>query len=144
MPVWVSWLNVSPRQDGFPSGYPSSGRHSIRIPTLAWHICILYARCSFSVAIGQVMVTRPPYKIDIGVQYRFPTIRLGAVRFMCSTFNLNSWKGTQQKWIDTRNSGEFGTLVKLWIVMDPCRNTNYTCIIFIEDKTHFQIKLINH
>ena len=27
MPVWVSWCNVS--------------RHSIRIPTLAWHICFI-------------------------------------------------------------------------------------------------------
>ena len=28
---------------------------------------LLYAYCSFSAVIGQIMVTWPPYKIDIGV-----------------------------------------------------------------------------
>ena len=31
MSVWVTWWNVSQRE----------GRHSIRIPTLAWHICFI-------------------------------------------------------------------------------------------------------
>ena len=47
MPVWVSWWNVSQREDSFPRGrsprenHPHEGRHSIRIPTLAWHICFI-------------------------------------------------------------------------------------------------------
>ena len=47
MPVWVSWWNVSQREDGFFRGrsprenHPPEGRHSIRIPTLAWHICFI-------------------------------------------------------------------------------------------------------
>ena len=38
MPVWVSWWNVSPTEDG---NHPPEGRHSIRIHTLAWHICFI-------------------------------------------------------------------------------------------------------
>ena len=45
MPVWVSRWNVSPREDGFPGSprenHPPEGRHSITIPTLAWHICFI-------------------------------------------------------------------------------------------------------
>ena len=50
-----------------------------------------YAYCSFSAVIGLIMVTWPPYKIDIGVQYYFPTFIPGAVRFLCSILNLNTW-----------------------------------------------------
>ena len=61
--------------------------------------------------IGQIMVTWPPYKIDIGVQYYFPTFRLRAVKVLiCSILNLNFWKGTQQKWVETKNSDEYGLL----------------------------------
>ena len=31
------------------------------------YIDLLYAYCPFSAVIGQIMVTWPPYKIDIGV-----------------------------------------------------------------------------
>ena len=46
MPVWVSWWNVSQREDVFPGrspseNHPPEGRHSIRIPTLAWYICFI-------------------------------------------------------------------------------------------------------
>ena len=80
---------------------------------------LLYAYCSFSAVIGQIMVTWPPYKSDIGVQYHFPTLWLRAVRFMCSgmcsILNFNSWKVSQQMWIETSNSEECGLLVKSWL-----------------------------
>ena len=78
------------------------------------YIYLLYAYCSFSAVIGQIMVTWPPYKSDIGVQYYFPTLKLRDVRFMCSILNFTSWKGTQQNWIEIRSSEEFGLLVKSW------------------------------
>ena len=40
---------------------------------------------------------------------------LRAVKFMCSILNFNSWKGSQQKRIETRSSEEFGLLVKSWL-----------------------------
>ena len=89
------------------------------------HICIsLYAYCLFSAVIGQIMVTWPPYKSDIGVQYHFPTLWLRAVKFMCSILNFNSWKGSQQKWIETRNSEEFGPSIP-----PPCEQISI-CRIF--------------
>ena len=42
---WFS-LGLRPR-----TNHPTSGRHSIRIPTLAWHICILFLCCPRSVGI---------------------------------------------------------------------------------------------
>ena len=39
---WFS-LGLRPREN-----HPPSGRHSIRIPTLAWHICIMTRPKSFS------------------------------------------------------------------------------------------------
>ena len=81
---------------------------------LTVYIHWLYTYCSFSAVIGHIMVSWPPYKSDIGVQYHVPTLWPRAVRFMCSILNFNSWKGIQQKWINTRNSEEFGLLVKSW------------------------------
>ena len=38
----------------------------------------------------------------------------------------------------TRNKEELGLLVRSWLGTDPCKITYY--VIFIEDKTHIQIK----
>ena len=95
--------------------WPNINVYRLRMNKWYWSMILLYAYCSFSAVIGQIMVTWPPYKSDIGVQYHFPTLWLRAFRFMCSILNFNYWKGSQQKWIETRNSEEFGLLVKSWL-----------------------------
>ena len=56
---------------GFPSGsalgehHPPSGRHSIRIPTLAWHICILDSHTCQLI----LLIFINSYKVKIHVSY---------------------------------------------------------------------------
>ena len=103
------------------------------------YLFLLYAHCSFSAVIGQIMVTWPPYEIDIRVQYYFPTFRLRAVRFMCSILNLISWKRnpTEVNWDKELRRVTIGLRLKSRLGLDYCKNTNY--IIFTEDKKHFKI-----
>ena len=99
------------------------------------YIYLLYAYSSFSAVIGQIMITWPPYEINIGVQYHFPT--------SCQVHVLNS----QLELLIKRNPTEMNWYKELRRVWASCKilirkNTNY--ITFIKDKTHFQIKWINH
>ena len=48
-------------------------------------LLLVYAYCLFSAVIGQIMVTWPPYKSNIGVQYHFPTLTQS-----CQVHVLNS------------------------------------------------------
>ena len=42
MPVWVTGWNVSPREDGFPSGSALGETfYHVTHTALAWHICII-------------------------------------------------------------------------------------------------------
>ena len=61
---------------------------------------LLYAYCSFSAVIGQIMVTWPPYKSDIGVQYHFPTLWLKScqVHVLNSQLQLLKTKPTEVNW----------------------------------------------
>ena len=62
-------------------------------------------------------------KLILGCNITFKYSDSQQVRFVCSILNLNFWRGTQQKWIETKNSEEFGLLVKSWLGKENWENT---------------------
>ena len=61
-------------------------------------------------------------KLILGCNITFKYSDSQQVRFVCSILNLNFWRGTQQKWIETRNSEEFWLLVKSWLGKENWEN----------------------
>ena len=108
-----------------------SVRKKWEIQHLIQHLILVYAYSSFSAVIGQIMVTWSPFKIDIGVQYHFPT----SCHVLNSQLELLKRNLTEMNWYK-----ELRRVLACKILIR--KNTN--CITFIRDKIHFQIKWINH